>query len=353
MKTTRRTFLEMMSLAGVGLAVTPALAMGKTPGTPQIIKPPRLMPGDTVGLVTPASPPFNLHQTLIEATEKMRNLGFKVKVGKHVGEKWGFLAGSDADRVADLHAMFADPEVKAIVAIRGGYGSARLLPLLDRELIRRHPKILVGYSDITALAVGIHQLTGLVTFHGPVAVSTFTDYTREYFLKTLSSVEPIGQIADPPYEANLQTSNRVWSIRGGKATGRLIGGNLTLLTATLGTPYELDTKDKILFIEEVGEEPYDVDRMLTQLAHAGKLQACAGIVFDRMPSVRPSRLDPAFSTNLSVEEVIEDHVGKLGIPVCFGLSLGHVKHKPTLPLGILAELDADKGRISLLEGAVT
>ncbi len=352
MKTTRRSFLSLLGLAGVGMAVAPALGTGKSPQPPHLIKPPRLQPGDTVGLVTPASAPFNVHQTLIEAREKMHNLGFKTKVGKHVGEKWGFLAGSDMHRVEDLHAMFRDPEVKAIIAIRGGYGSARLLPLLDLELIRSHPKILVGYSDITALAVGIHRLTGLVTFHGPVAVSTFTDYTRKYFLETLGNPQPIGEIEDPPYERNLQTSNRVWTIRGGKARGRLIGGNLTLLTATLGTPYEIQTRGRILFIEEVGEEPYDVDRMLTQLAHAGKLQECAGIVFDRMPSVRPATFDPAFATNLSIEEVILDHVEKLGIPACFGLSLGHVKHKPTLPMGILAELDADKGRLSLLEGAV-
>ncbi len=352
MKTTRRAFLQMLSAAGIGVPFVPLWAGGKHQTVPELIKPPRLQPGDTVGLITPASPPFNVHQTLIAATEKMQNLGFQVKVGKHVGAKWGFLAGSDQERVADIHALLKDPEVKALIAIRGGYGSARLLPLLNLELIRNHPKIIVGYSDITALAVGIHQLTGLVTFHGPVAVSTFTDYTRHYFLEVLGNPQPIGEIADPPYEANLQTSNRVWTVQGGTARGRLIGGNLTLLVATLGTPYEIDTRGRILFIEEVGEEPYDVDRMLTQLAHAGKLQECAGIVFDRMPSVRPAKYDPAFNSNLSVEEVVADHVGKLGIPVCFGLSLGHVRHKPTLPNGIMAELDADKGRIRLLEGAV-
>ena len=352
MKTTRRTFLEILTVTGAGLAVSPILAAGSAPKVLPLIKPPRLRPGDTVGIVTPASAPFNVHQTIIEATEKLKNLGFQVKIGKNVGKKWGFLAGKDQERVADLHQMFRDPEVKAIIALRGGYGSARLLPLLDVKLIQQHPKIIVGYSDITALNVGIHQLTGLVTFHGPVAISTFTDYTRKYFLKTLESTEPVGEIEDAPYEANLQTSNRVWTIHGGKARGRLIGGNLTLLTATLGTPYEMDTRGRILFIEEVGEEPYDVDRKLTHLAHAGKLQECAGIVFDRMPSVKPSNLDPAFYTNLSVEEVIEDHIARLGIPACFGLSLGHVKHKPTLPMGILAELDADKGRITLLEGAV-
>lgn len=352
MKTTRRAVLQMLGTLGVGGLVPSLWAGGKPQTMPSIIKPPRLQPGDTVGLITPASPPFNVHQTLIAATEKMQNLGFRVKVGTHVGKKWGFLAGSDAERVADIHAMLRDPEVKALIAVRGGYGSARLLPLLDKELIRKHPKIIVGYSDITALGVGIFQLTGLVTFHGPVAISTFTDYTRRYFLEVLGNPDPVGEIADPPYEANLQSSNRVWTIRGGTAQGRLIGGNLTLLVATLGTPYEVDTNGRILFIEEVGEEPYDVDRMLTQLAHAGKLQQCAGIVFDRMPSIKPATYDPAFNSNLSVEEVVVDHVGKLGIPVCFGLSLGHVKHKPTLPNGILAELDADKGRLRLLEGAV-
>jgi len=317
-----------------------------------LIRPPALRKGDTIGLITPASALFEGHRTLIEAQEKLMNLGFRSKPGANIFEQHGYLAGSVQQRVADIHDMLTDDEVKAIMTIRGGYGSAQLLPFLDYDLIRKHPKILVGYSDITALLNGIHRKTGLVTFHGPVAVSTFTDYSKKYFLKILTETTPVGEIEDAPYQANLQTTNRVWTYRHGKAEGRLIGGNLTLLQATLGTPYEFDSTDAILFIEEVGEEPYDLDRMLTHLKMAGKFDRCNGIFFDNLDSVKPAEYKPGFETTLSTEEIIHDIFRDFDFPVCVGISIGHIKDKPTLPLGIRARLDAGSGKISLLESAV-
>jgi len=248
--------------------------------------------------------------------------------------------------------MFSDTEVKAIVAIRGGYGSCRLLKNLDYDLIKKNPKILLGYSDITSLLIGIHQMTGLVTFHGPVAISTFTDYTKKYLYKALTNTEPIGEIDDAPYESNLQTSNRVWTIQSGKAKGQLTGGNLTLIAATMGTPHEIDIENKILFIEEVGEEPQVLDRYLTQLDNAGKFEKCKGIVFDRMKSVHPNDYKPGYYSTISKEEIIADRLQKYNIPSCIGMSLGHIANKPTLPLGLKCELDADKGRLNILENAV-
>ena len=345
----RRTLLKSISAFTLASVLPFKINAGITKN---IIKPPRLKKGDTVGLITPASRPFEIEQAKIEAKEKMQALGFKVKFGKNIDKKWGYLAGSDEERINDIHNFFDDDDVKAIIAIRGGYGTGRLLRHLDYDLIKDNPKILLGYSDITSLLIAIHQQTGMVTFHGPVATSTFTEYTQKYFYKSLTEANPVGEIEDAPYDSNLQQTNRVWTVNGGKSTGKLTGGNLTLICMSLGTPYEIDTKDKILFIEEVGEQPNDLDRMLTHLYNAGKLDNCNGVVFDRMSKVKPSNLQPAYNSFLSVEEVIKDRFKDFDYPVCLGLSLGHIKDKPTLPLGIKAELDADKGRISLLESAV-
>ena len=349
----RRRFIKTIGTASLLPFYTTKQATSKTNTIPQkLIKPPRLKTGDTVGLITPASPLYEAHQTTLEAVEKMENLGFKVKLGQHVYKKNGYLAGTDQERLEDIHQMFSDDNIRAIIAIRGGYGSGRLLKYLDYRLIQNNPKIFHGYSDITSLLIGIHQMTGLVTFHGPVAISTFTDYTKKYFYKALMETEPIGEIEDAPYNLNLQTSNRVWSIQPGKVRGRLTGGNLTLIAATMGTPYEIDTTDKILFIEEVGEEPQVLDRYLTQLDNAGKLEVCKGIVFDRMTSVRPNDYKPGYYSTMSKEEIISYYVNRYKIPSCIGMSLGHIADKPTLPLGVECELDTLAGRLTILESAV-
>lgn len=343
---TRREFIgEVAAFGAAGVAGSRAFASRtKTPKT--IFKPPRLQPGDTVGLVCPASAPFE-PSAIREGKAAMEKLGFRVKIGRNVGKKYGYLGGTDQERASDLQEMFDDPQVKAIVALRGGYGCLRILDLLDYEHIRQHPKILLGYSDITALLLAVHQMTGLVTFHGPVALSTFSSYTLDLLQRVLMKAEPAGEIAEAPGALPIAVNGLTR-----RATGRLIGGNLTLVAASLGTRFEIQTDGRLFFIEEVGEEPYDIDRHLTHLLLAGKLHAAAGIVIDRMQRCGPRDYQPAFPTTLSVEEVINDRLAQLPTPVVFGLSLGHAADKPTLPIGVLATLDVAKGRLSIDEAAV-
>ena len=346
----RRGFLNGLAALTTINIIQPIALLSEEKST-DLVKPPTLQTGDTVGLIAPASCAFE-PATIREGIETLQSLGFKVKVGKHIKNKFGYLAGTDKQRAEDLHRMFKDDKVKAIVALRGGYGSMRMLNILDYKLIRKHPKILLGYSDITSLCLAIHAKTGLVTFHGPVAISSFSQYTRDYFYKVTGSTEPVGEIAHPDAGSSLSPTAHLSTIRPGKATGKLIGGNLTLLTALLGTPFEPDFKNAILFLEETGEEPYDIDRMLTQLLLAGKLDQVSGILFDRCPNCKPPDYKPAFNVTFSLEEVLVDRLGHLSCPVLFGLNVGHEADKPTMPLGIQATLDADNKNLSFNESAV-
>ncbi len=352
MALTRRSFFK----SGLAAALLPLLPSTVQADTSSKLKPlllPKALPENgTVGLITPASPLFEAHRTVMEAKENMEQLGFKVKIGKNVYKKRGYLAGTVKERVSDLHDMFRDPQVDALIAIRGGYGSAQLLPHLDYDLIKKKPKILVGYSDITSLLNGIHRQTGLVTFHGPVAVSTFADYTKKYFMDVLTKPKAVGLIDAESFNNDSRLINEVWTFRGGVGEGRLWGGNLTLMQALIGTPYDFSGDNSILFFEEVGEEPYDLDRILNQMKQAGKFNNCRGVFFDRLDSTKPASYKPAFNSSLSVEEVIEDVFKDFNFPVCVGFSIGHIANKPTLPIGIRARLDADKAQISLLEAAV-
>ncbi|MCK5738357.1 LD-carboxypeptidase [bacterium] len=347
----RRQFLGTMTAAGAAAAlpITKLFADAKTPHP--IIKPPRLRNGDTIGIIAPASGIFEA-STIIEAREAMECLGFKTKLGQNLRRRHGYLAGTDAERLDDLHTMFADDSVRAIITIRGGYGSGRLLSHIDYELIRKNPKIIVGYSDITALHLGLHRMTGLVTFHGPVAISSFNDYSTQYFKKALMEAAPVGEVEDVPL-GHLRKTTNVQTVVPGKASGPLIGGNLTITTSLMGTPFEADLQGKIVFLEEVGEEPYDMDRMLTQLLNSGKLQQAAGIIIDKCSRCQPRDYKPGFSNTFSTEEVIFERLGQLSCPVLYGLSLGHVADKPTLPLGITAEINSKTGRLTISESAVS
>ncbi len=321
-----------------------------TEGRKALIKPKRLQPGDWVGLITPASPPFE-SSAIFEGKAVLESLGFRVKLAKNLDKKSGYLAGSDKTRADDLHEMFLDSDVRAMIALRGGYGTGRLIEYLDFKLIEQHPKIIVGYSDISFLNLAIHQMTGLVTFHGPVALSSFNKYTTHYFMKVLTENAPVGEIEKPPM-SELQKFDGIFPIREGTASGPLVGGNLTMIISTLGTPFEIDTTGKILFIEEVGEEPYDLDRMLTHLRHAGKLDKVAGIILDKCARCGPAEYKPAFENSFSIEEVFFDRLRDLNCPVLYGLSLGHAADKPTLPLGITATMNTQSGRIRIDESAV-
>src|SRR5947208_7789932 len=259
---------------------------------PKLIRPRALRPGATVGLITPStyvSDPDRL--ALAERT--LRYFDLKPKFGKNVRKRSGYLGGSIDERLEDLHSMFADPDVDAVFAIRGGYGAMQLLDRIDYTLIRNNPKIFLGYSDITALHLAIQKRAGLVTFHGPVAVSEFSDYTQKHFRRALFETAPLGALTNPPDTNLLRPSHTLRTIRGGKARGALVGGNLTLISTTMGTPFEIDTRGRILLLEDVDEQPYSIDRMLTQLRLAGKLDAAAGIVFGECNACRPSDYKPA------------------------------------------------------------
>jgi muramoyltetrapeptide carboxypeptidase len=334
-----------------GVAMTSLLAPGRSTATASLplLKPPALHRGDLVGLIAPASPVF-APSDIREASNAIEKLGFRVKPGKHLADKWGYLAGKDQDRAQDVMDMFLDQDVRAIVALRGGYGTPRILAHLDYAAIRHNAKILIGYSDITSLLLAIHKMAGIVTFHGAVALSTFNDYSTDYFTRTLTQAAPVGWIREAAASNPTVLSH---ASKTGTVSGRLVGGNMTLVCSGLGTPYEIDTRESVLFLEEVGEEPYAVDRMLTQLTQAGKFAACKAVLFDRCAKCQPAEYKPAFYNTMSVEEVIIDRLGELEIPVLYGLSIGHVADKPVLPLGVQVELDLEAKRFQLLEGAVS
>ena len=305
----------------------------------------KLKIGDTIGLIGPSGA-VREEGAVDQAIAYMQELGYKVKVGESAHARYGYLSGTDEVRARDVNAMFADPEVDAIVCTRGGYGTMRMLDLLDYDMIRKNPKIFVGFSDITAMHIAFLEKCGLVTFHGPMATrwkAEFVDgFTQPAFMNAVTKVEPLGALDNAPGYHERKTVNH------GSAEGILVGGNLSLIAGTIGTPYEINTKDRILFIEEIGERTYCVDRMLTQLRLAGKFEDCAGIVFGDFNDCPVEY--PAFG--LTLEEVIRDVAATCGKPVFTGLQAGHVTPKLTLPFGVRCRMDADNCTLTILEAAV-
>jgi muramoyltetrapeptide carboxypeptidase len=343
---TRRDFARLTGAAVAVTASSPLSAHTLHPAPP-LLRPGKLKEGDTVGLVLPASQAFEADH-IGRAREQLEALGFRVKVGKHAYDRHGYLAGTDRDRAADLNAMFADPEVAGISCFTGGWGTPRLLPYLDYPMIRKNPKVLIGFSDITALLNAVQMKTGLVTFHGPNADSRYEQYTLANFRRVVMSAEPIGTISNPSKRDEELTNrdHRVITISGGRAKGRIVGGNLTLISTTMGTPYEIDTTGAILFLEDVDEALYRVDRMLTQLWLAGKLEKIAGFAFGRCTEC------PVRGPSLSLGEILRERFGGRGVPAVSNLAFGHLEKKMTLPLGMEATLDADAGTVSIDSAAV-
>ena len=345
LRTPRRAFLKQVSAGASLLTVATQETTAQTPGATQIL-PPRLKAGDTVGLITPSSYVSDPDE-LAFAKRFCEFFQLKWKLGTNVGQRAGYLAGTPQQRVDDLQSMFADREVRGVFCIRGGYGSAQMLDRIDYGLIRTSPKVFLGYSDITALHTAIAQRTGLVTFHGPVSLSHLTDWSQQHLRAAVFGTEPIGAVTNPPESNPLRASHTMRTVRGGRAIGALAGGNLTLLLTTLGTPYAIETAGRILLVEEVGEDIYRIDRMLTQLRLAGKLHAAAGIVVGECKDCPPPGHDSAYSLG----EVIDSLLGDLGIPVLYGLSFGHTVDQVTLPLGTLATLDADRQTLTVTRAA--
>jgi len=313
------------------------------------IKPLALEKGDTIGLITPGS--SLSEEAAARMTSNMEMLGFNVKFSSNFNEQKGFIAGTDQQRLDDLHEMFENPEVKGIICARGGYGTGRLLQRVNYDLIRSYPKVFVGYSDITALHCAIFKNTGLITFHGPVGSSEFSEYTTKNFERVLLKGKVSVLVKRPREWQDKNTPDyEFYTLSPGVAEGDLIGGNLSLICSLLGTPYDLGLEGKLVFLEEVGEKPYRIDRMLTHLLNAGKLDRCAGVILgvfydcDALPDDK---------TSLMLREVLTDRLGALGVPVAYGLPFGHLDDNATLPIGIKARFNADEGELEFLEAGVT
>ena len=328
-------------------AHTPSAMAATAPGP---IKPRRLREGDTVGLIEPAGftdDAFDLD--LVEDT--IRAMGLKPKRAPHLIDRYGYLAGKDADRASDVNVMFADPAISAIFAVRGGWGCARILPLLDWRKIRSNPKLLIGFSDITALHLAFAAKAGFTTIHGPNASSSWGQYSWDAF-RAVAFDAGTPTLTNPQgHEDRLaQRIGRVRTFGTGVARGRLLGGNLTVLAALMGTPWLPDFAGAILFIEDIGEAPYRIDRMLTQLKLGGILDKLAGVAFGQCTDCGAA--GPSYG-GFTVSEVLQQHLAPLGIPAFQGGQFGHVANQYSLPLGIQAELDATTGTIRLLEPAVS
>jgi muramoyltetrapeptide carboxypeptidase len=338
MKIKRRQFLKTCGLATLATQIPLLTAQGQlSPNT--VIKPPRLQVGDTVGLIAPAGL-FELKY--IEVVQQyLTKLGLKTKLGKHILDRYGYLAGQDADRARDVNDMFADESVKAILAIRGGWGCNRILPLLNYPLMRSHAKILMGYSDITSLLLAINARSRIMTFHGPVATSTWTPFMLNYLQRILFNGEAV----------TLQNTNspegQVQTITPGTAKGKLVGGNLSVLSAMVGSPYLPSWYQSILFVEDTNEDIYRVDRMLTQLKNAGILNQISGFIFGQC-----SNCSQGDEPSLTLMQVLQDHILPLRIPAWYGAMIGHIQDKFILPIGMPVEVDATVGTIKLLEAAV-
>ena len=358
----RRKFINNVSAAVSSLPLM-ASAGGAGLTNPPLadkIIPRRLQPGDTIGLVTPAT--FLTEEQLRNAVQSLEKLGFKVRYSPNMLVRKGFLAGTDEQRAEDINQMFADKEIDGIMCGRGGYGSGRILPLLDYDLIRNNPKVFIGFSDITAMLYGIYGQSGLICFHGPVGTSDYTEITTEYFQKLL--MDPPAQVVydnqgvkpdidvvvnEEGVEVEVESLPQLITLSPGVAEGELIGGNLSLISMLSGTDYDLDMRDKIVFIEDVGEAPYRIDRMLTQLLLAeDKLPAAAGVLLGVFSGCEADDLE----RSLSLAQVLQDRLAGLGIPVLYGLSFGHISQNMTLPFGVRARLDADDKKLTLLETTV-
>ncbi len=313
-------------------------------------KPAKLKKGDTIGLITPAGP---ISYQQLESTKTLLNkLGFRTYHTENVLLKKGYLAGTDTDRLDDLHLMFRNKDINGIMCIRGGYGTARILDDINYELIRKNPKIFIGYSDITALLQAIYKFSGLICFHGVVGISDFTEYTLSNFLEVLTKSNNSLLIESIPPGKNEAAEYQPYVIEAGITQGELAGGNLALIAALMGTPYEIELEGKLLFIEDIGEAPYKIDRMLTQIILSAKLKKAKGIVLGVFNGCDFNNDDITPENSLSLKEVIIDRLSGLRIPVMYGFSFGHIANQAIFPVGIKAELNTETKTIILLEKAV-
>jgi muramoyltetrapeptide carboxypeptidase len=280
------------------------------------------------------------------AKETMEAMGLKVKVGSNFKNRFGHLAGTDEERAADFNTMFADPEVKAIICLRGGSGAARILPLIDYEQVKANPKPLLGYSDITALHCALHSQTGLISFHGPNGSGSWNSFHANQFQQLFFDQELLSFKNEVTKGDDLVAKgNRIQTLIGGTVDGKILGGNLTVLTALSGSIYYPDFQDSILFIEDVGEDPYRIDRMMSTLKLNGTLGIIKGFVFGQCSDCKPGSGYGAFT----VDQIMDQYIIPLNIPAYIGAMIGHIPKQFIIPVGARVRLNADQGSITLLE----
>ena len=316
---------------------------------PKPIVPPRLGPGSRVALIAPSGPLLE-RDDRDRGAELCRALGFEPTISPNAGKAYGYLAGTDDERLADLNAALASPTVDAVWCLRGGNGMNRIVERVDFAGFARHPKPVIGFSDITVLLLALWTKTNVVTFHGPIAHTPMPNFQRWHFDRVLANVSAAGTLGRPAPkpEVLVPTEGRIITIAPGTARGRLIGGNLTLLQALIGTPYFPDLDGAILFIEDVSEDVYRIDRMLAHLRGIGALQRVAGVAVGRFTEMK----NGADGGALGLDEVLHTYLAPLGVPVAAGFPIGHIDDQWTLPIGVTAELDATRGDLALLDAAV-
>jgi len=318
-------------------------------GSKPLIRPPRLARGSRIALVAPAGPLLE-RDDLTRAETLCRALDYEPVLGAHAAGRYGYLSGTDEERLADLNAAVRDPAVDAVWCIRGGYGVTRILDGVDFESLAQRPRAVLGYSDITALLAAVTRRAGLVAFHAPTARAAMPAFSRRHFERVLTRAAPAGALEPLPLPADVLVpqENRVVTIRGGVAEGPLAGGNLTLLQCLVGTPYFPELDGALLFLEDVNEDLYRVDRMLAHLRMVGVLARLNGVMVGRLTELKRHTGDGA----LGLDEVLGHYFRPLGVPVAHGLPIGHIADQWTLPLGVRARFDADAGTVELLEPAV-
>lgn len=340
----RRNFIKLSGVLAASTVTFPSKFLTTTPEHTSVkkIKPQKLTKGDTIAIAGLAGAVWD-ENYINQFKSTLLQLGFKIKIGENVRKKFGYLSGTDEDRANELNAFFQDPTVKAIFCIKGGWGSARIIDLIDYELIKKNPKVFMGFSDITSLLNSIYSQTGLVTFHGPVGYSTWNTFSIEALKNVLFTDVPTPFPSAPPQNQAFQT------LKSGTAKGEMVGGNLSVICSLMGSVYLSQWDHKILFLEETHEEPYRVDRMLTTLRLAGIFDKISGIVLGQFTHCEPE--NPL--TSFTLLEVLKQHVECLNVPVFMGAPIGHVADKWTIPVGILCEMNADVGTLKPLESAVS
>lgn len=310
------------------------------------LRPPRLLKGDVIGILAPSSPQRD-DERLKRGIRYFESLGYRVTLGEHLWKRHGYLAGTDDERIADLNAMISDPQVRMIIAGRGGYGMTRIIERVDYDALRRAPKIIAGFSDVTALNFAALAMSGLVTFSGAMPGVDFGDETidpfaEESFWSAITSTSALGEVPSP-------VDVPIVPLAIGQAEGWLLAGNLTLAASVCGTPYMPRSSGAIMLLEEIGEEAYRVDRLLSQLWNTGTLRGLAGLALGAFTDSGPRRVsvDP-----LPIEDVFAEYVSRAAAPAVGGISYGHIARKLTLPLGVHAQLDGTRGSLTLLESGV-